>query len=121
MKNAMLRAALVSMMTIVPAMSFAQVTNNSVPLTRAEVRQQLVDLESVGYRPAAADNVTYPEDVQAAMRRLAAKRANEARVAQQQQTAQSGYGDQPLVATEAGGPALPHSVNIGEPAAYAHH
>lgn len=121
MKNAMVRTALVSMMAIVPAMSFAQSTNNNGPLTRAQVRQEMVDLESVGYKPASADNVTYPEDVQAAMRRLAAKRANEARLAQQQ-VAQSGYGGvQVAPATESGAPASPRGVSSGEPSAYEHH
>jgi hypothetical protein len=121
-KNAMLRAALVSMMAIVPAVSFAQSANNG-PVTRAQVIQELVDLESVGYNPASANDVTYPEDAQRAMRRLAEKRANEARVAQerqqQDQLAQSGYGAPPAVNVEAGGAA---AVPGGEQAhAYRHH
>ena len=118
-KNAMLRAALVSMMAIVPAVSFAQAdrTQNG-PVTRAQVLQELVDLESVGYNPASANDVTYPEDVQRAMRRLAEKRANEARVAQEQ-VAQSGYGAQPAQNSEAGAPA---AVSGSEPQpAYRHH
>ena len=57
------------------------------------------------------------QDVQAAMQRLAQKRANEARVAQQQQNGvqpqngaqaeQSGYGEQPPTASASGGPATP--------------
>ncbi|WP_321929465.1 DUF4148 domain-containing protein [Paraburkholderia guartelaensis] len=117
MKNAMLRAALVSMMAIVPAVSFAQSagTHNG-PVTRAQVLQELVDLESVGYNPASANDATYPEDVQRAMRRLAEKRANEARLAQEQ-VAQSGYGAPPAPDTEAGAPAVSGS----EPPAYRHH
>lgn len=120
MKNAMLRTALVSMIAIVPAMvpamSFAQSIHNG-PVTRAQVVQELVDLESVGYSPASGNDVNYPDDVQAAMRRLEAKRANEARLAQQQ--AQSGYGAQPVQTSEAGGPAA--VVPSAEPAAYRHH
>jgi hypothetical protein len=86
-KNAMLRAALVSMMAIAPAMSFAQSVNNG-PVTRAQVIQELIDLESVGYNPASANDATYPEDVQKAMRLLAEKRANEARLALEQQQSQ---------------------------------
>ena len=113
----MLRAALVSMMAIVPAVSFAQSagTHNG-PVTRAQVLQELVDLESVGYNPASSNDATYPEDVQRAMGRLAEKRANEARVAQEQ-VAQSGYGASPAPNTEAGAPAASGS----EPPAYRHH
>ena len=116
MKNAMLRTALVSMLVLAPVVSFAQQAGNG-SLTRAQVRQELVDLESVGYNPASANDVTYPQDVQAAMQRLAQKRANEARVAQQQQNGaqpqngaqaeQSGYGEQPPTASASGGPAAP--------------
>jgi hypothetical protein len=117
----MLRAALVSMMAIVPAVSFAQSVNNG-PVTRAQVLQELADLESVGYNPASANDATYPEDAQRAMRRLAEKRANEARLAQvreqQEAVAQSGYGDPPAVNVESGGPA---AVAGGQPPAYRHH
>lgn len=117
-KNAMLRAALVSMMAIVPAVSFAQSagTHNG-PVTRAQVLQELVDLESVGYNPASANDAAYPEDVQNAMRRLTEKRANEARLAQQQ-VAQSGYGAPAAQNGEAGTPA---AVSGSEPPAYRHH
>ena len=120
----MLRAALVSMMAIVPAVSFAQVTSaQNGPVTRAQVLQELVDLESVGYNPAAANDATYPDDVARAMRRLTEKRANDARLAQerqpQEQVAQSGYGDPPVQNGEAGAPA---AVPRNEPPpAYRHH
>jgi hypothetical protein len=96
--------------------------NNGL-VTRAQVIQELVDLESVGYNPASANDATYPEDAQRAMRRLTEKRANEARLAQerqqQEQIAQSGYGDAPAVNVEAGSPA---AVTGGEQAhAYRHH
>lgn len=103
MKNAMLRTAVVSMLVMVPAISFAQSANNG-QLTRAEVKQQIVDLESVGYNPAHLDDATYPQDVQAAMQRLDAKRATEARVAQERQMAQSGYGNPPAQNSESGAP-----------------
>jgi hypothetical protein len=40
--------------------------------TRAEVRHELKELEAVGYRPVPND-LYYPEDIQAAEQRLAAK------------------------------------------------
>lgn len=105
------------MIAIAPAISFAQSIHNG-PVTRAQVLQELVDLESVGYHPAMANEVNYPENVQAAMRRLEARRADAARIAQQQDLAQSGYGAQPVQTGEAGGPAPAHS---GGPAVYRHH
>ncbi len=120
----MLRAAVVSMMAIVPAVSFAQSAGNgNGPVTRAQVSQELIDLESVGYNPSAANNATYPDDVELAMRRLAEKRAEQARLAQERQrqepVAQSGYGDPPAVNVESGGPA---TVSGGEPSrVYRHH
>jgi hypothetical protein len=105
------------MMVIAPAISLAQPGHDG-PVTRAQVLQELVDLESVGYYPAMANEVNYPENVQAAMRRLEAKRASEARLAQQQDLAQSGYGAEPVQTGESSGPALQGG---GEPTVYLHH
>jgi hypothetical protein len=52
-----------------PLASSAQSSSNQ-PMTRAEVRQQLVDLEQAGYRPGT-DKVTYPTQIQAAEQRVA--------------------------------------------------
>ncbi len=46
-----------------PVASFAETPN--APLTRAEVRAQLVQLEKAGYN-VSGDNTTYPADIQAA-------------------------------------------------------
>lgn len=68
-------------LTVVPAVSvsaFAQqsttVSSYSVPqavygqsnapVTRAEVKQQLKDLEAVGYNPATANDEDYPQNIQ---------------------------------------------------------
>lgn len=51
-----------------PAVAFAQ--SNS-PLTRAEVRNELVQLEKAGYRPGKGDQTTYPEQIQQAEARVA--------------------------------------------------
>ncbi|WP_416049521.1 DUF4148 domain-containing protein [Cupriavidus basilensis] len=42
-------------------------------ITRAEVRHELEELESVGYNPSQGDNGDYPADIQAAEQRLEAK------------------------------------------------
>ncbi|WP_052494668.1 DUF4148 domain-containing protein [Cupriavidus basilensis] len=43
------------------------------PITRAQVRHELEELESVGYNPSQGDNGDYPADIQAAEQRLEAK------------------------------------------------
>lgn len=53
----------------VPALSFAQ---SSQPLTRAEVRAQLVELQKAGYNPVH-EEASYPQDILAAQARLDAQ------------------------------------------------
>ncbi|MEX3943959.1 DUF4148 domain-containing protein [Paraburkholderia sp. BR10937] len=53
----------------VPAYSFAQSTQ---PLTRAEVRADLVRVEQAGYSPGRGDDIDYPADIQAAESKVAA-------------------------------------------------
>ncbi|ASW01473.1 DUF4148 domain-containing protein [Paraburkholderia aromaticivorans] len=45
------------------------------PLTRAEVRQELVELEAAGYDPSRGDDSNYPADIQEAERKVAAMHA----------------------------------------------
>ncbi|MFM0041790.1 DUF4148 domain-containing protein [Paraburkholderia sediminicola] len=54
----------------VPALSFAQ---SNEPLTRAEVRADLVRVEQAGYTPGRADDIDYPADIQAAEAKIAAQ------------------------------------------------
>jgi Domain of unknown function (DUF4148) len=53
-----------------PVLSFAQ---TSEPVTRAQVRAELVELEQVGYDPSRGEDVHYPDDIQAALARVAAR------------------------------------------------
>jgi hypothetical protein len=63
--NALTRALILSSVLATPAIALAQ--NTQVPLTRADVRADLVRLEQVGYYPAhPTDNGAYPQDIQAA-------------------------------------------------------
>jgi hypothetical protein len=55
-----------------PAFAFAQSTDNNGPLTRAEVKAQLVQLEKAGYNPNG-DQVNYPANIQAAEARVNAE------------------------------------------------
>ena len=52
-----------------PVVSFAQST---APLTRAEVRADLVRVEQAGYTPSSND-INYPADIQAAEAKIAAQ------------------------------------------------
>jgi hypothetical protein len=53
----------------VPALSFAQ---SNAPITRAEVRAQLIQLEQAGYNPAS-DQTQYPKNIEAAQARVNAE------------------------------------------------
>jgi type II secretory pathway pseudopilin PulG len=54
-----------------PAFAFAQGQNE--PLTRAQVKAELVQLEQAGYSPASGDDSNYPMDIQAAEAKVAAQ------------------------------------------------
>ncbi|MGF6726609.1 Ni/Co efflux regulator RcnB [Paraburkholderia sp. GAS41] len=56
-----------------PVVSFAQ---SNEPVTRAQVQAELSALEQVGYDPARGEDVHYPDDIQAALMRLAAHASN---------------------------------------------
>ena len=77
-----------------PTVSYAQ----SAPLTRSEVRADLIQYENAGYRPSANDP-HYPADIQAAE----AKIDSEQIVAQ---TATQSYGSSQAGSSSAGAPDL---------------
>ena len=66
-----IQAVAVAAVLAVPAVSFAQ---SNAPLTRAQVRAELVQLEQAGYQPNT-DNYDYPVQLQAVERRVAAQNA----------------------------------------------
>lgn len=67
-------AALAGTVLAVPALSFAQ--QSEQPVTRAQVRAELVQLEKAGYRPGLS-SLYYPDDLQAAKARVAEQNAAE--------------------------------------------
>ncbi|MGF6768836.1 hypothetical protein P3T18_001306 [Paraburkholderia sp. GAS199] len=78
--KSLIKAVAVALVLAAPVASFAQ---SNGPVTRAQVRAELVQLEKAGYTPGAGRDPYYPTDIQAA----------EARVAAQNGVAQSsGYG-----------------------------
>ena len=65
------QAAILAAVMGVSATAFAQTAiQPDQPATRGEVRQDLRNVESQGYRPGEGDRTNYPENAQAAERRL---------------------------------------------------
>ena len=88
--NRLIKALAVTVAVIMPATSFAQ---SSQPLTRAQVRAQLVQVEKAGYFPGTTDAYAYPQNIGSA----------EAAVAAQNGRSQSdGYGPDIRGASRAG-------------------
>ncbi|MBR8091611.1 DUF4148 domain-containing protein [Burkholderia cenocepacia] len=90
-------AATATMLLAGPTVSYAQSSHST--LTRAQVRQELLDLESVGYNPTIGDGDSYPDDIVAAQERLAAKRLAE------HKNAEAAYGPNSAPGSDAGAPA----------------
>lgn len=70
--KSIVQAAVIAAALAAPLASHAQ---ESQALTRAQVRADLVDVEQAGYRPRAGLDVNYPDDVQAAERKVPGRRA----------------------------------------------
>jgi hypothetical protein len=64
-----IQSLIVAAAVALPALSFAQ---SNQPLTRAEVRAELAQLEKAGYNPAS-DETQYPRNIEAAEARLGAQ------------------------------------------------
>jgi hypothetical protein len=64
------QAVAVAVALIVPVASFAQ---SNGPVTRAQVRAELVQLEKAGYSPARGSDPHYPDDLLAAEAKVAAQ------------------------------------------------
>jgi hypothetical protein len=79
-----------------PVVSFAQSTG---PVTREQVRAELVRLEQAGYRVGDGDHTTYPAEIQAAEAKVAAEDS--------QQMANSAVGGTSTNGTSAAGSRLP--------------
>jgi DNA invertase Pin-like site-specific DNA recombinase len=95
----LIAAALAATVLAAPALSFAQ---ESQPLTRAQVRAELVQLEQAGYRPGVSSPY-YPADLQAA----------QAKVAQQNATAETtAYGASTNGSTQAGARVTPNAKSV---------
>lgn len=76
-----------------PVIAFAQ--QSTGPVTRAQVRADLVNMEGAGYKPAKRDEASYPADIQAAEARVAAQRGAMPR-------SDTGMGSQPMSLSQSG-------------------
>ncbi|SEF11685.1 protein of unknown function [Burkholderia sp. WP9] len=90
--KSLIQAVVVAAALAAPVAVFAQ---SNAPLTRAQVRAELVQLEKAGYNPAHGEDPYYPADIQAAEARVAA-----------QNGATSGYGGVVSGSSDAGRPAV---------------
>src|ERR1700722_19268781 len=68
--KSLIKAVALAAVLAAPIFSFAQ-TNE--PVTRAQVRNELIQLEKAGYNPATANDYDYPANIQAAEARVAAQ------------------------------------------------
>lgn len=64
------RAVIVVAALVVPVIASAQ---SNAPITRAQVRAELVQLEKAGYNPSHGEDPNYPADIQAADANVAAQ------------------------------------------------
>ncbi|RDK02820.1 DUF4148 domain-containing protein [Paraburkholderia lacunae] len=67
--KSLIQAVVIAAVLAAPVASFAQ---SNQPVTRAQVRAELVQLEKAGYQPGRSDPY-YPADIQAAQTRVAAQ------------------------------------------------
>ncbi|WP_347469600.1 DUF4148 domain-containing protein [Burkholderia stagnalis] len=90
--KSLINAVALAVIVAAPVASFAQ--SNQQPLTRAQVRAELVQLEKAGYNPN--DWINYPENIQAAQAKITAAQNTGA------QADTTGYGVNAAAASQAG-------------------
>jgi hypothetical protein len=103
--KSLIKAVAIAAVIAAPVVSFAQ--SSQEPVTRAQVRNELIQLEHAGYEPSMSNDTNYPADIQAAEQRV---QAQNPALAQTRPTADtSGYGAPMSGTTQAGGMAQPQS------------
>ncbi|MGF6854934.1 DUF4148 domain-containing protein [Paraburkholderia sp. CI3] len=70
--KSLIQAFALTAMIAAPVASFAQ---SEQPITRAEVKAEVQQLEQTGYNPAIVLDAQYPADIQAAEARVSAMKA----------------------------------------------
>ncbi|KWN67744.1 hypothetical protein WT97_05395 [Burkholderia sp. MSMB1459WGS] len=89
--------------------AFAAHAQAASTLTRAQVRQELAELQAAGYRTSLASSPDFPRNMQAVMQRAAQARG---------EGDAAGYGSDGQAHAESAKPALPQAADRGT---YAHH
>ncbi|TDN61319.1 DUF4148 domain-containing protein [Paraburkholderia sp. BL10I2N1] len=102
--KSLIQAVVVATVLATPVVSFAQ---SDQPVTREQVRQELIQLEHAGYNPSQSNDANYPSDIQAAEKRV--QDQNVATAQQQPVADTSGYGPATSGSSASGGTQLaPH-------------
>lgn len=101
--KALIQAIAVGALVAMPLAAFAQ--SDQQPVTRAQVRAELQQLEQAGYNPSSADQSNYPADIQAAEQRVQAELQGQTQGAQNQAADTSGYGPATGSGSSSGSPA----------------
>ncbi|ALL70320.1 Protein of unknown function (DUF4148) (plasmid) [Paraburkholderia caribensis MBA4] len=70
--KSLIQAVVVAAALAAPVAVFAQANQ---PVTRAQVRAELIQLEKAGYHPGDGDHTTYPAELQAAEAKVSAQTA----------------------------------------------
>ena len=68
--KSLIQSVVVAVVFAAPVAVFAQ---SNHPITRAQVRAELIELEQAGYRPGTGEDATYPAGIQAAQAKVAAR------------------------------------------------
>lgn len=71
--KSLIEAAVIAALIAAPLAAFAQ---SNQPVTRAQVRAELIQVEQAGYNPATSNAYDYPANIQAAEARVAAQNAS---------------------------------------------
>lgn len=98
--KSLIKAVAIAVVLAAPVASFAQ--SSDQPVTRAEVRNELIQLEHAGYNPSRANDTNYPSDIQAAESRVQAQNPAVAQTTQPVADT-SGYGAPTTGSSQSGG------------------
>jgi UDP-N-acetylmuramyl tripeptide synthase len=100
--KSLIQAVAVAVALVAPVASFAQ---SNGPVTRAQVRAELVQLENAGYHVGDGDQAHYPDAIQAAEAKVAAQQVA-ANGGKGGNSDNSGYGGVASGSSDAGRPAV---------------
>jgi hypothetical protein len=71
--RSLIEVGVIAALIATPLAVFAQSNQTSQPISRAQVRAELIQLEQAGYDPSTANPIDYPANIQAAEAKVAAQ------------------------------------------------